>query len=611
MASSHVRGLRNLMRCLLSVAFVLLLGGCGDEVKRLSPLNILDLESAEVEVVQQVEYSRTDSPAAEYLQCTDDEVEIDDEARVDASTVGEQTLPVTMSKGIANRTEDVTFEVVDTKAPTIELSVDALEVEVGEEFELPADLAEAEDPVDGALRHVDEQPVAQGTEQGREQFYDEGWYLVSDDVDTTEAGTYKVEVLASDQHGNETVETIPVTVIDPLEGVTVEPKSEAATIEYGKDKLDFAALVTCSDKEATVTAEPFVPDEIGDVLVPVTLSKHKSTHEETVPATVVDTKKPRIKLSAKQVKVMLGESFDPDAYIVSVTDPVEGKLAKHAKTLKTEVTDVGHEVFYDKGWYRVRGTVDVNTAGTYEIRVKAFDRHGNTALKRLAVTVVDPLEGLKLKAKTKVLEYSSKKVDPAKLVESSIKGAKVSADKLSLTKTGKRKVSFTVTKGNSKRTVDLTFKVRDTKKPKISYLVVNPSIEKGGHFDPYDNIEYVRDPVDGDLAPSTSERSEPGDGWYTITGSHNANVPGKYYYTVIACDRNGNRTTRELCLTVEQPPEPVAPAYDYLLNTNTHKFHYPSCSYGQRTAAHNRWDVHKTRDEVIAMGYSPCQHCWP
>ena len=384
---------------------------------------------------------------------------------------------------------------------------------------------------------------------------------------------------------------------------------DAGTV--GEDELAFADLVTCSDDEATVSAEPFVPDEIGEVLVPVTLSTHKSSHEEAVPATVVDTQPPRIKLSAKRVKVMLGEPFDPDAYIVSVTDPVEGKLSKSAKTLTTEATEVGHEKFYDKGWYRVRGAVDVNTAGEYKVRVKAFDRHGNTAFKRLRVTVVDPLEGLQLKAKTKVLEYSKKEVDPTKLVQSSIKGAKVTAAKLSLNKTGKRKVSYTVTKGNSKRTVDLTFTVRDTKKPAISYLVVDPSIEKGDNFDPYDDIEYVRDPVDGDLKAVSSEKSEPGDGWYTITGSYDRNVPGKYYYTVIACDRNGNRATRELCLTVEQPPEPVTPAYDYLLNTNTYKFHYPSCSYGRRTAPYNRRDVHMTRDEVIAMGYSPCQHCWP
>lgn len=50
---------------------------------------------------------------------------------------------------------------------------------------------------------------------------------------------------------------------------------------------------------------------------------------------------------------------------------------------------------------------------------------------------------------------------------------------------------------------------------------------------------------------------------------------------------------------------------DYLLNTNSRKFHYPSCGSGQRTKASNRMDFHGTREELIAMGYSPCGNCDP
>ena len=50
---------------------------------------------------------------------------------------------------------------------------------------------------------------------------------------------------------------------------------------------------------------------------------------------------------------------------------------------------------------------------------------------------------------------------------------------------------------------------------------------------------------------------------------------------------------------------------DYILNTNTKKFHYPICSSVKDMKDKNKQDFHGTRDEVIAKGYSPCGRCKP
>lgn len=50
---------------------------------------------------------------------------------------------------------------------------------------------------------------------------------------------------------------------------------------------------------------------------------------------------------------------------------------------------------------------------------------------------------------------------------------------------------------------------------------------------------------------------------------------------------------------------------DYVLNTNTHKFHYSSCSSVNSMKESNKSFYNGTRDEVIAMGYSPCGRCLP
>lgn len=49
----------------------------------------------------------------------------------------------------------------------------------------------------------------------------------------------------------------------------------------------------------------------------------------------------------------------------------------------------------------------------------------------------------------------------------------------------------------------------------------------------------------------------------------------------------------------------------YVLNTNTMKFHIPSCHDVGKISTENRQDYTGTRDEVIAKGYSPCGHCHP
>ena len=49
----------------------------------------------------------------------------------------------------------------------------------------------------------------------------------------------------------------------------------------------------------------------------------------------------------------------------------------------------------------------------------------------------------------------------------------------------------------------------------------------------------------------------------------------------------------------------------YVLNTNTKKFHYPSCSSVKAIKNQNRKDYTGSRANVIAMGYDPCKRCNP
>lgn len=50
---------------------------------------------------------------------------------------------------------------------------------------------------------------------------------------------------------------------------------------------------------------------------------------------------------------------------------------------------------------------------------------------------------------------------------------------------------------------------------------------------------------------------------------------------------------------------------DYILNTNTKKFHHPSCKSAKRTKNENKQEFHGTKQELLSMGYKACKNCNP
>ena len=59
------------------------------------------------------------------------------------------------------------------------------------------------------------------------------------------------------------------------------------------------------------------------------------------------------------------------------------------------------------------------------------------------------------------------------------------------------------------------------------------------------------------------------------------------------------------------PATPKPATNSYILNTHSMKFHRSDCGIGQSTSAANKSYYNGTRQQVISMGYSPCQKCNP
>ena len=58
-------------------------------------------------------------------------------------------------------------------------------------------------------------------------------------------------------------------------------------------------------------------------------------------------------------------------------------------------------------------------------------------------------------------------------------------------------------------------------------------------------------------------------------------------------------------------PQDTPSGTEYVLNTNSMKFHYAFCEWAQKISGKNRRDYTGSREDLIEQGYSPCGSCHP
>ena len=108
---------------------------------------------------------------------------------------------------------------------------------------------------------------------------------------------------------------------------------------------------------------------------------------------------------------------------------------------------------------------------------------------------------------------------------------------------------------------------------------------------------------------------QPGVGIDYATGDNWAEGSGTYQSTVASVAEETPAPQPETDTAVQITPELSAPQETqqttYVLNTNTMKFHYPTCSSVDDMKEKNKQIYTGSRDEVINMGYVPCKRCNP
>lgn len=103
-----------------------------------------------------------------------------------------------------------------------------------------------------------------------------------------------------------------------------------------------------------------------------------------------------------------------------------------------------------------------------------------------------------------------------------------------------------------------------------------------------------------------------GDSWLSSEkGNSDSSSSGNSAVSQSAADKSGTQQAAVQTESVKETSAPVSTGTEYILNTNTKKFHYPSCSSVKQMKASNKKEYTGSRDDLIAQGYDPCKKCNP
>ena len=153
--------------------------------------------------------------------------------------------------------------------------------------------------------------------------------------------------------------------------------TEALTVEYG-DELNQSKLFDAKASDQGVKVEKvtgFDSKKVGEQTLQVLFAVEGTEIEKEIKVVIKDTKKPTIKLKKDKITMTLGDEINLRDNVKTVTDPVDGKLPYSKKEIKKS------------GFYIDQGKLDLKKAGTYEVKVNAFDANGNKSEKAFDVVV--------------------------------------------------------------------------------------------------------------------------------------------------------------------------------------------------------------------------------
>lgn len=174
-----------------------------------------------------------------------------------------------------------------------------------------------------------------------------------------------------------------------------------------------------------------------------------------------------------------------------------------------------------------------------------------------------------------IFEYGEN-IDNDALIQS-CQGDIIYQDKIDSQKVGSQKLKFIVSyKGKSKEFYK-DIQIQDTKSAEIKLKKEKIIIDYNGKYNINENIESVKDPIDGNLTYKEYKNVKEDDvGYYTYSGEVDVKKAGMYDIKVIAIDRNGNKSEKSFQIQVK---EEVKATQKNQTSTKTNKCSFKTILY--------------------------------
>ncbi len=168
---------------------------------------------------------------------------------------------------------------------------------------------------------------------------------------------------------------IIIFLISQMDQVKVDFKLKENVLEYGSDPSKIEWEKSSETNGNKITAKAFDTKKVGQTDIVFTVCLDDTCKEFTEQVEIKDTKNPVIKFKKEKLEISEGDKFDPVSNIESVKDPIDGDIKKSDDK---ELTKDG---------YIITSDVNAKKAGSYTVKVTAYDVNGNKAEQSYKVTV--------------------------------------------------------------------------------------------------------------------------------------------------------------------------------------------------------------------------------
>lgn len=154
---------------------------------------------------------------------------------------------------------------------------------------------------------------------------------------------------------------------------------DSAVIEYGSANYDVEELLKEVEGEIVSIKKDIDTKVVGEQELILEVKKDNIVREVPIVVSIVDTAPPVINIKQDKISITKGDEIDLLSNIESVIDEIDGEIPFSDDTT-LENTD----------YYSFDFTDDLNTVGSHEISVMAYDKYGNVSTMDFVLEVLEP-----------------------------------------------------------------------------------------------------------------------------------------------------------------------------------------------------------------------------